>query len=301
MSSRHDCRQQLELYRELDEIISAMRNLAQVELHRVERVLITEQQAFDTVCEAWRLTQGLVRNQPRHKVSAKGGDTKLLIAIGSERGFCGGFNEQVLRAIQQPTLAYDQLLLVGSRLKDKYATSRDSDTLPAFTEFTAAPTNADEVLMVAQSIYGKINALQPQSLVLLHHGSLQLSQTQLLPATLPAERSIEQTADHSSDIGLQPSTCVSYLPLPALLENLQQQYLLRALIHYSLISLAQENRQRLSQMQASRDHLEDLLQQLQLRMNHLRQQEIVDEIEVILGQTYGGRYNLAKFSRKDPV
>ena len=43
-----------------------------------------------------------------------------------------------------------------------------------------------------------------------------------------------------------------------------------------------ENRMRLQQMEGAREHIDTLINSLQLRLNTLRQQEIVEEIEMIL-------------------
>jgi F0F1-type ATP synthase gamma subunit len=43
-----------------------------------------------------------------------------------------------------------------------------------------------------------------------------------------------------------------------------------------------ENRMRLQQMEGAREHLEELINDLRLRLNSLRQQKIIEELEMIL-------------------
>ena len=58
-------------------------------------------------------------------------------------------------------------------------------------------------------------------------------------------------------------------------------------MHYLTVSLHTENRWRLRQMEGARDHLEELSRNLRQRINAQRQQQIVEEIEVILSdQTF---------------
>ena len=63
---------------------------------------------------------------------------------------------------------------------------------------------------------------------------------------------------------------------------MQWQLLYQGLFRTMLVSLLRENRMRLQQMEGAREHLETLINTLHLRLNTLRQQEIVEEIEMIL-------------------
>jgi F-type H+-transporting ATPase subunit gamma len=64
--------------------------------------------------------------------------------------------------------------------------------------------------------------------------------------------------------------------------ELLDQFLLAALHGQLYTSLAAENHQRLAHMENALDRLDETLARLALRRNALRQERIVDEIEVML-------------------
>lgn len=252
MSSRSENNQRLGLYQELNDIVSAMKNLAQVELHRITRAESGQLAAYQTCRGALQAI-----NQADNGTPLAG--TEVCIVLGSERGFCGGFNEQLMRELPAP-LSGRSIVLSGARLTSKLSASRGDITS------LAAPATSDEVLPCARRLLHLLQAQQPDRIRLLQHLGHGVDTLTLWP--LP----------------LVPSTFAprTYMPPAQLNAELQSHYLLHALAHALFVALKTENRLRLQQMDAARDHLQQLSQQLLLHMNVLRQQEIVDEIEVIL-------------------
>jgi F-type H+-transporting ATPase subunit gamma len=251
VSSRSENMHRLDLYRELDDIVSAMKNLAQVELHRISRAE-PGQLAATQICQ--QALQALPESA--HVFTS----TDVYILLGSERGFCGGLNEQLIRELPAAA-AGRSVILVGARLSSKLDTPRGDVT------HISAPATGDEVLTCARQLLTCLQPHIPCRINLLQHRGHGVE-----PLTLwPLPPAVVST--------VQPRT---YMPVAQLAAELQAHYLLHSLAHALLVSLKTENRQRLQQMDAARDHLQNLSQQLLLRMNVLRQQEIVDEIEVIL-------------------
>ena len=258
MSQRAENNFRLELYGELNDIVSAMKNLAQVELHRVAKAESLQQAAFSTTLQAMA---ALASGYPDIFEPTSG--RNLLILLGSERGFCGGFNEQVARHFAAAEVDADRVLVVGSRLAVKL-----DDSVPV--QLFTAPSTVDEVLPCVQQILDLMaRQTLPARVNLLVHGRAGIEQVALLPRpALPQNPS--------------PRIPVLTLPSAVLREELQWQCLYQGLMLYLLGSLKTENRMRLQQMEGAREHLEALTRALRLRINALRQQEIVEEIEVIL-------------------
>ncbi|MEO1765756.1 F0F1 ATP synthase subunit gamma [Thiobacter aerophilum] len=69
---------------------------------------------------------------------------------------------------------------------------------------------------------------------------------------------------------------------PACFAELLDQYLLAVLYGLLYESLAAESRQRLAHREQALDRLDETLARLALKRNALRQEKIVEEIEVIL-------------------
>jgi F-type H+-transporting ATPase subunit gamma len=252
-------RYRLSLYRELNEIVGAMKNMAKVELHRTLHLEQNQRQAQATVAEAMALylqaTHGIGRpQQPQRRV---------LLALGSERGFCGGFNEQLSRALEREGEPCDELLIMGGRLAMKLDGAHRGSVF-------AGPTTVDEILpRLHQVVDHLVPASGPLQLTVLAHGQHGPKRTQLIPCrNLPRVTGVVHV----------DTTCRQQ----ALFEEMQWQWLYQGLFRTMLLSLMRENRLRLQQMEGAQEHLTTLIDSLQLRLNTLRQQEIVEEIEMIL-------------------
>jgi len=260
MTQRAENNYRLALYQELDDIVSAMKNLAQVELVRLEKSHHRQQQVLNVCLEGLSTLQA---HQGASLPAPQG--PEVLIALGSERGFCGGFNEQIAQhfnAQQWDNTA--RILVIGSRLATKLPPQPGMD-------FLSAPASIDEALPAMQKIIDTLlQGAFPAHLTLLYHDRSAVQQVTLLP--------YPQRSD-------PPPACASlHIQLPAaeLMQALQWQCLQQSLMLYLLDSLKTENRWRLQQMDGAQDHLEELSHDLRLRINAQRQQQIVEEIEVIL-------------------
>ena len=264
MSRQAQQRVRLSLYRELMEIVAAMINMAEVELHRVRRIEQNQKQALATALEAMAL---LLQAAPN--VIAPVSQHAVLLVLGSERGFCGGFNEQLVRTLAHENDGYDEVLLMGGRLMTKLGKAARGTFFPG-------PTTVDEILPRIQQLMDHLSKIAvPLRLDLLSHGEHAVEKQQLLPCS------------HRVEIAPVVHLHLQCKPEP-LFEELQWQCVDQEIFRAMLTSLQRENRMRLQQMEGAREHLETLISHLHLRLNTLRQQEIVEEIEMILvGQNDG--------------
>lgn len=260
MTQRAENNYRLALYQELDDIVSAMKNLAQVELVRLEKSHRRQQQVLDACREG--LT-ALLEHQGAALPAADG--PAVLIALGSERGFCGGFNEQIAQYFSaRPWRDMTRILVVGSRLAGKLEPQTKMD-------FLSAPASIDEALPAMQTLIDTLlQGPLPAKLTLLYHDRTAVQQVTLLPYL---NQPNQPPASASLNIQLSAAE---------LMQALQWQYLQQSLMLYLLDSLKTENRWRLQQMDGAQDHLQALSHDLRLRINAQRQQQIIEEIEVIL-------------------
>ena len=259
MSKQSQQRARLDLYRELSDIVDVMKNMAEVELHRARCLERNLQETLATASEGMAL---LLRAAPSPDTRPEARHT-VLIVLGSERGFCGGFNEQLVRALAEETEPYNELLIVGGRLATKGAAENGGTLFPA-------PATTDEILPCVQQLMDHLLLLPaPLQVDVLSHGKQALQRKQLLPWV---------------DLPETPAVVRVDTPCPPalLVDEMQWQCLYQHLFQAMLISLLRENRLRLQQMEGAREHLDTLITYLHLRLNALRQQEIVEEIEITL-------------------
>lgn len=152
---------------------------------------------------------------------------------------------------------------MGGRLAAKLSNDKGGTYFPG-------PSTFDEILPRIQQLLDHLLQF-PASLKIdvLSHGEHDLQRKQLQPSL---ELPIPEPVVHVDIVGKKE----------LLFDELQGQCLYQNLFRTMLVSLIRENRMRLQQMEGAREHIDTLINKIRLRLNSLRQQEIVEEIEMIL-------------------
>lgn len=269
MSQRREVKGRLATLDEIDGIMVAMKNLALLEMRRLETFLGTQRRAVASIETAAQDFLGFYPETAAHS----GGARQLLLVAGSERGLCGDFNETLLAPLedamrQENTLA----VVVGRRLESKL---QGDSRIAAFVE---GPGVVEEVPAALVRLAGVLAGLQQQRpedawrIGALYHddesGAVRLRQ--LLPLEAPKTK---PTYAHPPLLNLEPAQFLS---------QLTSQYLYAVLHEVFYASLMAENRKRLEHMDSAIRRLEKDEAKLRLRYNALRQEEIIEEIEIIM-------------------
>jgi len=241
--------------------VGTMKNMAKVELHRLNASEKSQQQAYATSLQAISLFKQKFPALEPMKTKQK----NRLVILGSERGFCGSFNEQIYRWHFNQSGAMDHPIIVGNRLLEKF------DEAMAAVHFPG-PATIDEVLTCSQRIMEYLSAGElPDDLIIVHHDTHTISRTSLM-------------SEATSYTGEQAPFIHTYMAPDQLHEQLHWQCLQQGLIYYLLSSLKNENHFRLQQMEGASDHLQTLMHNLRLHSNAIRQQEIIEEIEILCSE-----------------
>ena len=272
MSKRRDLENQLRSLGEIKEIMNAMKNLALMEVHRLNRFLDTQRRVVASMEAA---AADFLLFHPEHLPGEEEFHNVRLL-IGSERGFCGDFNESLVRALDNQTGSAPDVTVVavGSKLVDKLA----GDT--RVTASLVGTSVVEEVGAVLVKLMEALAGLRapgvsgaPLLLTVLHHDA---SEEGVRISTLrPFEKSKTQNASfvHAPLLYLDPH---------AFWTGLAEQYLFAALHELLYSSLMAENQRRMQHMDAAVRRLERTSAELWQRRNILRQEEITEEIEVIM-------------------
>lgn len=265
MSRQREFQQRLALYHELQDIMGAMKNMAQAELHKLRRRQQQQQRCIDAVAAAANdvMEAQDTRNAPP-PVRA------VYLVIGSERGFCGGFNEALTRYLKtSAVVANTPLILVGSRLVSLLgADASQAKTVMGATSEKQISVTLTGILDHFQQLLQKERS--PLRLVAVFHALHDIEQVDLFPLN----------AAHPD--GINPARHFQHhVPLPLLKQEMENHFLYHSLLGILYTSLYVENYRRLTQMEGALQHLDELSQQMKVRINSQRQEEIVEEIEVI--------------------
>ncbi|QFY41478.1 F0F1 ATP synthase subunit gamma [Candidatus Methylospira mobilis] len=260
MSLRREIDARLNLYDDLSGILGAMRSFALAELHRVGRNEAAQQLVVQSLSAALDdLAEALpAPSQPAYDI---------WLLFGSVRGFCGSFNEDVIRAWRNADGASCPTLLFGERLHGLVGGA-------ALLCIGGANGGLDAPVAIDRILAG-INELRrgrsgESGLIACIRDDDKINIRRLLP--LPGNG---RTAG-----GYLPLT---HEPAPRIAAGVAEHYLFHNLLALLLRSIRVENHMRLMQMETALRHLEQGSEELKRQRNRLRQEEIVEEIELMIG------------------
>lgn len=272
MSRRRELSRRLGALEEISGIMSAMRGLALMETHILQEFLLTQRRMVASIEAA---AADFLAWHPELLPVAEP-DSEICILVGSEQGFCGDFNEALLRYRDdhcRDKAAPGHFLTLGHRL----ASRLDGDASLALMQLPGASV-ADEVPTVLLRLTRELNSLLSAGemagcgLSVLYHcdatGDIRLRH--LLPL-----RDLPTPDPHP----FQPEI---NLPAGDLLPALTGHYLYAALNEVLYSSLMAESRQRHAHMDRALKKLDEDSEHLQQAYNAQRQEDITEEIEVIL-------------------
>lgn len=256
---------------EIRDIMNSMKTLAYMETRKLARFLDAQTAVKQSI---ENVAADFLSFHPGILPAAKQG-TPIFLLIGAERGFCGDFNHALLK--QQESMPQAQppaepaLIVVGRKLHmllegNSRVVARIDGASVVEEVATVLNQLADE-MVTFQSSHGA------GELFCVYHGSEEGVVTQrLLP---PFE-------DYRGTLPRHLLPPLLNLPPASFLIELTDQFLFAALHAILYTSLMMENHQRVTHLEGAIRHLDDQSEDLARQCNALRQEEIIEEIEVIL-------------------
>ncbi|WP_045225500.1 F0F1 ATP synthase subunit gamma [Methyloterricola oryzae] len=266
MSRRRELDQHRRQLDEIAEIMRSMKNLAYMETRKLSRLLDAQGEALALIEAAASDFLTFYPDLARLPV----GGQRLVLLIGSERGFCGDFNEALLKAAAGE-LAGAHLIAVGSRI-----TARLAENAAGATLLQGAGV-AEEIGAALLSLSAAIARFQAHelalSLVVWHHrnGREDPVRSTLLPPF--ADREPNRPQGHAPLLYLRPDRFYA---------DLVEHYLMAVLHEIFYTSLMAENQRRIQHLEGAIRRLDDRSAEFARQSRVLRQEEITEEIEVIL-------------------
>lgn len=272
MSARREIEQHRRTLSEIRNIMSSMRMLAFLETRKLARFLSDQQRLVAGIEEmAGDLLEHFPQLRPPTAPARRGA-----VLIGAERGFCGDFNDTLARWLANPPsdIPGNAVIAVGRRL----VTRLEFEPAWRAAATLAGAAAAEDVPNVLDALLQAITVLEREhgaiGLTVVYHGHEpgSLRQRLLFPPLIEAPR---------------PKRRFSHPPLLNLtagemFAELLGQYLIAAVEETLYTSLMAENQRRVQRLDAAVRHLDRRQTELARRSRVLRQEEIIEEIEVIL-------------------
>ena len=273
MPSRRKLEEHRHSIEEIRDIMNSMKTLAYMETRKLDQLLDTQHAVVDSIeIVATDFVSAYPEAMP--KIQAV---REVYLVMGSERGFCGDFNETLLRRLEQiqhdkrdkdfPILVVTGQKLHASLLNNLHVATR-LDGAGVAEEVEAVLTRVVDTLAALQAQYGTL------TLCALYHAvdDDTLVTQQLLPP-------FHDYLDRPLLFSLPP--VLNLEPTDFLLE-LSDHYLFAAFHVIFYASLMAENRRRVQHLEGAVKHLDEESDELRRQSNARRQEEIIEEIEVIL-------------------
>jgi F-type H+-transporting ATPase subunit gamma len=271
VTHRRDLERHRDGLSQIREIMNSMKTLAYMETRKLSRFLAAQQAVVQSIDEA---AADFVSYFPQTLPEAKPGLTVYLV-IGAERGFCGNFNhilvEQLDSMLVDPHASGTAIIAVGHKL---HGLLQDDVRLAAAID---GASTTEEVTSILNKIVTELSSLQNKyralELYCCSHGNNDEIVTQkLLPSF---QHHLHQRPQHHHPPVLN-------LPAEDFLVELTEQYLFAVLHEILYTSLMQENDHRVAHLERAVRRLDEEAEDLTRKCNALRQEEIIEEIEVIL-------------------
>ncbi len=270
MSRRAELEARLATLSDINKIMRSMKSLSDLETRKLGRFIASQHRVVAGIEAA---ACDLLDHYPELRDRAEPTAT-LLILIGAERGFCGGFNETLLRHLEATVAdASTRLVAVGHKL----STLLEDD--PRCVAKLSGPATAEEVPSVIKALVRALNQLgagEPGLVLRVLHWDARCDAV-VEVVVLPPFASLSTSDGHR-----YPSPPRLNLAPATFYDQLVDHYLFAALHDLLFSSLMAEHEQRVRHLQGALQRVDSHIQSLGLRRNLLRQEEITEEIELIL-------------------
>ncbi|GGO81612.1 hypothetical protein GCM10011348_21000 [Marinobacterium nitratireducens] len=265
--SRQQLEHHLRKLSEAREIMNAMKSLAFMETRRLSQRIEVQRTMLEGIESA--ASEFLAAYSGFRPPQSD--DPPVTLLYGSERGFCGAFNERLLQALPADINAPASLIATGRKLCSRL----EGD--PRLCHALDGASVLDEVgdtLNRLSDLVGELASGNSRfNLWVLYHDPD--AQEVVRRPLLPPFQSLPQTGPRhpEPDLNLPPSQCYA---------GLVEHYLFAELHAIAYLSLMAENQQRMQHLDGAVRYLDDRLEALAQKGREIRQEEITEEIEVIL-------------------
>lgn len=266
MSKLSDLQARMGSLEEIVSILNAMKNLSLVEITKVSRLYLNQQellQAAEFAIADFQRFFGTAGSETPDGPS-------LYILIGSERGFCGGFNEAIQQksASEGASQAKAKLIVVGRKLALKFA--GDARVVVALD----GPNTTEEISSVISALAGELARFGGTNWKIVYNSY----------SNEGARVEVKSPFDFAKP-GANPHfdfPPLLNLPASELRPQLFEQYLFALFHGIFYLSFMAENHERLRHMDGALNKIREEEQRLKQLWNSLRQETITEELELIM-------------------
>jgi F-type H+-transporting ATPase subunit gamma len=285
-----------EIQRQIKSVKNTQKTTRAMKLVSTAKLRRTEELAKNSKVYASKLTNVLSEiacNIEKYKTGGiespffRGNDEKVekvdLVFITADKGLCGGFNMQTIKAVRKLMNEYKEkdikvrLRAIGRKGID-FFNFQEFSLLDEKVGLSSAPTYEGAVEFITNVTEDFRNGLTDK-VILIHNGfQNMLTQELRVNNLMPIDTSVCDTIESNSLMDIEPEED------EAVLESLINKYIEFSLYYALLDSLAAEHSARMQAMDAATNNAKEMASSLTVKYNKARQEAITTElIEIISG------------------
>jgi F-type H+-transporting ATPase subunit gamma len=309
MATLLEFRRRIRSFKSSQQITRAMKFVAAARLRRAQEAALAARPYAKELARLLRSIMSRIQDVEHPLLAQREEKTVLTIVLSGERGLAGAFNANILRKANEFFRANgDKKILtipVGKKGRDSlrkagFKFAGEYVNVLARVEFRTAK----EIANLATDLYakGEIDAVY----IIFSEFKSVMTPNLAVEKLLPIEKVVEDSADgkdardgsrdkdEASDKkkdAEKDSSQIDYIyeqPAEHLLDKLLPRYIETQILRAMLESSASEYAARMTAMEAATKNAGDVIEELTLHMNKVRQAAITTEIiEIVSGASYG--------------
>ncbi|HQR37129.1 MAG TPA: ATP synthase F1 subunit gamma [Blastocatellia bacterium] len=285
MPNLKDIRRRIKSVKNTQQITKAMKMVSTARLRRAKERVLAAGPYARTMTTVLQDLAGQAGEISHPLLDPREGDSILLVLVTSDKGLCGAFNTNLLKAAQQFIADHAdkkvQMVTIGRRGRDFFR-RRGANIVSDYVDVTGGVVKYEDAVEIARDVIarftdedGSIDCVYVLYTEFKSAISQHVTTKQLLP--------ISDITGEAPE-GLTPTDYIYEQPPAEIFGRLLPRFI-ETQIYYSMIeSTASEQGARMTAMDSASNNAADLIDRLTLVANRVRQAAITNEIiEVVSG------------------
>ena len=266
------------------QITSAMKMVSAAKLKRAQNAVVQMRPYAEKLQDLLQNISASIDTSDNVYIKPREVEKILIVALTSNRGLCGGFNNAVIKEVKkiaaETTSSKVEILPISKKVFEAFKKGtllNNNEKLPANSEHLWDELSYDIIAPLAENLMERFNEGSYDKIILVYN-SFKNAGVQILKTDqfLPIVNSAVNETNSSVDYIFEPSK-------EEIITHLIPNSLKIALYKAMLDSRASEHGARMTAMHKATDNASELITELKLYYNKARQASITNEILEIVG------------------
>ena len=282
MANIKDLKKKIKTTKSTLKITSAMKLVSAAKLAKAQQAITKSRPYATELADMIKAISSLVENYEHHYFKPNENPNKILLVISSNKGMCGGYNTQLAKTVKKFAQEHGdsaKVYFVGRKVKDLVI---NNVNMGKFFEFEKQEPDYADISAVAKELadifkVGEIGEVHIAYNRFISAIAFEPTVQKVLPMALAEEEKNRLKEKYPFDFKYEPAP-------EQILNDLVPQVYLTSMYTCLLDAIASEYGSRMSAMDNATRNCKDMIKDLTLKANKIRQASITTElIEVISG------------------